>query len=50
MKTIANIIIINSKNVKLFIYVFIIGFIPHTKLQMESTRVANKVNSVAKGL
>ena len=36
----------------LFIYLFrdlfIIGFIAHTKLQMESTRVANKVNSVAK--
>ena len=31
-------------------YLFIIGFIAHTKLQMESTRIANKVNSVAKGL
>ena len=30
-------------------YLFIIGFIAHIKLQMVGTRVANKVNSVAKG-
>ena len=30
--------------------IIIIGFIAHTKLQMERTRVANEVNSVAKGL
>ena len=35
----------------IFIYLlFIIGFIAHAKFQMKSTRVANKVNSVAKGL
>ena len=37
-------------NSYLQIYLFIIGFTAHTKLQMKSTRVANKVNSVAKGL
>ena len=31
------------------IYLFIIAFIAHTKLLMESTRVANKVNSVIFG-
>ena len=32
------------------IIIIIIGFIAHTKLQMVGTRVANKVNSAAKGL
>ena len=41
----------STKIIILYFIYFIIGFIiAHTKLQMESTRVANKVNSVAKGL
>ena len=31
---------------RVFIYLFIIGFIAHTKLQIIGTRVGNKVNVV----
>ena len=40
----------SCRHVLFYFIIFIIGFIAHTKLQMERTRVANEVNSVAKGL